>query len=162
MMKEIMKVGRFSAVRVRRWCQVQGLVAWNVSFILTKTVLRHLLRWITPFITNITLSLWQALHMLKEVDGHCLVLTFHEDTDYSEYLYCDICEKQRSPYTWFYHCAICDNSAHLHCVVGDHPFIKRGMTFIESHHPHVLVFVEKHCLDLAVECSDAECKYIIH
>ncbi|MBA0665319.1 hypothetical protein Goklo_005181, partial [Gossypium klotzschianum] len=80
---------------------------------------------------------------LQEVDGHCLVFTFHEDTDYSEYLYCDICEKQRSPYTWFYHCAICDNSAHLHCVVGDHPFIKRGMTFIESHHPHVLVFVEK-------------------
>ncbi|MBA0870129.1 hypothetical protein Goshw_008161, partial [Gossypium schwendimanii] len=111
---------------------------------------------------------------LQEVDGHCLVLTFHEDTDYSEYLYCDICEKQRSPCTWFYHCVICDNSAHLHCVVGDHPFIKRGMTFIESDHPQVLVFVEKvydyprccncgqHCLDLAIECSDAECKYIIH
>ncbi|KAG4181229.1 hypothetical protein ERO13_A10G214000v2 [Gossypium hirsutum] len=109
-----------------------------------------------------------------KVDRHYLVLTFHEDTDYSEYLYCDICEEQRSPYTWFYHCAICDNSAHLHCVVGDHPFIKRGMTFIDSDHPHVLVFVEKvydyprccncgqHCLDLAVECSDAECKYIIH
>lgn len=123
------------------------------------------------------LLFWVQIHYpcdcaLQEVDGHCLVLTFHEDTDYSEYLYCDICEKQRSPYTRFYHCAICDNSAHLHCVVGDHPFIKRGMTFIESHHPHVLVFVEKvcdytrccncgqHCLDLAVECSDSECKYI--
>ncbi|KAL4386471.1 hypothetical protein GQ457_09G029300 [Hibiscus cannabinus] len=109
-------------------------------------------------------------------DRHGLVLAYHEDNDYSEYHYCDICEGERSPYTWFYHCAICDNSAHLSCAFGDFPFIKRGIriSFVEIDHPHTLVFVQKvyhypeccrcgqRCFDLAVECSDAGCKYILH
>ncbi|XP_017617496.2 uncharacterized protein LOC108461995 [Gossypium arboreum] len=108
-------------------------------------------------------------------DRHCLILTYHEDNDYSQYHYCDICENERNPNTWFYHCPICDNSAHFSCVSRDDDlFLKRGIKIKESDHPHTLMFVEKvydypkchkcghHCMDLALECLDAECKYIIH
>ncbi|MFQ6655432.1 hypothetical protein Gotur_025988 [Gossypium turneri] len=107
-------------------------------------------------------------------DRHCLILTYHEDNDYSQHHYCDVCEKERSPNTWFYHCPICDNSAHLSCVLRDDQFLKRGIKIRESDHPHTLMFVEKvydypechkcghRCMDLALECLDAECKYIIH
>ncbi|KAL1079855.1 hypothetical protein V6Z11_D10G247400 [Gossypium hirsutum] len=108
-----------------------------------------------------------------EGDKHFLTLRYHEDNDYSEYHYCDICEEKRSPNTWFYHCAICDNSAHLHCVLGDYPFIKRGRTFITKDHQHTLISVQKAhhpkcckcgepCFDLALECLEEECKYISH
>ncbi|KAB2010658.1 hypothetical protein ES319_D10G256100v1 [Gossypium barbadense] len=107
-------------------------------------------------------------------DRHCLILTYHEDNDYSQYHYCDVCEKERSPNTWFYHCPICDNSAHLSCVLRGSQFLKRGIKIKESDHPHTLMIVEKvydypechkcghRCMDLALECLDAECKYIIH
>ncbi|XP_022748000.1 uncharacterized protein LOC111297610 [Durio zibethinus] len=108
-------------------------------------------------------------------DEHFLTLTNHEDNDYSEYHYCDICEEKRSPSNWFYYCAICDKSAHPKCVLGDHPFVKRGSSiFIESEHPHSLVFVQKvypypecckcgqPCLGLALECAETRCNYIVH
>ncbi|KAG8480352.1 hypothetical protein CXB51_024541 [Gossypium anomalum] len=107
-------------------------------------------------------------------DRHCLILTYHEDNDYSQYHYCDVCEKERNPNTWFYHCPICDNSAHYFCVFRNIPFLKRGSEIKESDHPHALMFVEKvydypechkcghRCMDLALECLDVECKYIIH
>ncbi|KAE8717998.1 putative Cysteine/Histidine-rich C1 domain family protein [Hibiscus syriacus] len=107
-------------------------------------------------------------------DRHRLVLTYHEDNGYSEYLYCDICEEERSTNTWFYYCEICDNSAHHQCILPDYWFIKRGITFREIDHPPSLEFVQKvydypescicgkHCLGLAVECSDVACKYIIN
>ncbi|KAB2063692.1 hypothetical protein ES319_A10G234200v1, partial [Gossypium barbadense] len=108
-------------------------------------------------------------------DRHCLILTYHEDNDYSQYHYCDVCEKERNLNTWFYHCPICDNSAHCSFVLRDNDlFLKRGSKIKESDHPHTLMFVEKdydypechecgdRCMDLALECLDAECKYIIH
>ncbi|XP_022748004.1 uncharacterized protein LOC111297614 [Durio zibethinus] len=108
-------------------------------------------------------------------DEHILTLTCNEDNDYSEYHYCDICEEERSPNNWFYYCAVCDNKAHPKCVLGDHPYVKRGTNvFIESEHPHSLVFVQKvypypecckcgqPCLDLALECGETRCTYIVH
>ncbi|TYI07910.1 hypothetical protein ES332_A10G259300v1 [Gossypium tomentosum] len=107
-------------------------------------------------------------------DRHGLILTYHEDNDYSQYHYCDVCEKERNLNTWFYHCPICDNSAHFSCVLRDDRFVKRRSKIKESDHPHILMFVEKvydypechkcgdRCMDLALECLDAECKYIIH
>ncbi|XP_022748002.1 uncharacterized protein LOC111297612 [Durio zibethinus] len=108
-------------------------------------------------------------------DEHFLTLTYHEDNDYPEYHYCDICEEERCPSYWFYYCAICDKSAHPKCVLGDHPFVKRGTSiFIESGHPHSLVLVPKvypypecckcgePCLDLALECAETRCNYIVH
>ncbi|EOY18287.1 Cysteine/Histidine-rich C1 domain family protein, putative [Theobroma cacao] len=108
-------------------------------------------------------------------DEHHLTLTYHEDNDYSEYHYCDICEELRNPNIWFYFCAICDKSAHINCVVGDYPFIKLGRKIsIEADHPHSLVLVQKvylypecskcgqPCSDLALQCADTRCNFIIH
>ncbi|XP_052478124.1 uncharacterized protein LOC128033842 isoform X2 [Gossypium raimondii] len=64
--------------------------------------------------------------------------------------------------------------AHLSCILRGEPFLKRGIKIKESDHPHTLMIVEKvydypechkcghRCMDLALECLDAECKYIIH
>ncbi|OMO49722.1 Zinc finger, PHD-type [Corchorus olitorius] len=122
-----------------------------------------------------------AIHFPEVVahqcDQHYLKLTYHEDNDYSEYLYCDICEERRNPNNWFYHCAICNTSSHHQCVLKfDTNFIKRGTKiFVESVHAHPLVFKQKvydypepcskcgqRCLDLALECLEASCTYIIH
>ncbi|OMO96988.1 Zinc finger, PHD-type [Corchorus olitorius] len=111
-------------------------------------------------------------------DEYRLKLTYHEENDYSEYLYCDICEEKRDPNNWFYHCATCDTSAHLVCILKDLPFVKRGSRlFNERIHPQTLVFMQREayqcpaeictlcgqpCLDLALVCSVAGCNYIRH
>ncbi|XWS07804.1 hypothetical protein CRYUN_Cryun41cG0022300 [Craigia yunnanensis] len=107
-------------------------------------------------------------------DEHFLTLTYHDDNDNPDCHYCDICEGERCPNNWFYHCAICDNSAHPKCVVGNFPFLMLGSIFVESDHPHSLVFVQNRrpypecckcgqpCSDLALECSKTKCKYITH
>ncbi|XVF83595.1 hypothetical protein PTKIN_Ptkin16aG0501900 [Pterospermum kingtungense] len=108
-------------------------------------------------------------------DEHLLTLTYHEDNDYSKYHYCDICEEKRNLNIWFYHCAICDTSAHPKCVLGDFPFVQPGIKLISKEHPHPLVLVKKDydypeccklcgksCLDLAVECTEAKCNYVTH
>ncbi|KAB2039610.1 hypothetical protein ES319_D02G022400v1 [Gossypium barbadense] len=107
-------------------------------------------------------------------DEHLLSLTDHDDNNYSESHYCDICEESRDPNRWFYHCAICNTSAHVNCVLGKYTFLKLGSIFEETDHPHPLTIVKKKyyypdcdkcgkpCEDLALECSKSECKYIVH
>ncbi|XP_022748047.1 uncharacterized protein LOC111297663 [Durio zibethinus] len=90
-------------------------------------------------------------------DKHLLKLKFHDENDDPEQHCCDICEGKRDPNHWFYHCAICDNSAHPKCALGKYPFIKMkiGTTFSSRHCPysrHSLIFVET----LADTCSDCE------
>ncbi|XP_022748046.1 uncharacterized protein LOC111297662 [Durio zibethinus] len=45
-------------------------------------------------------------------DKHMLNLKFHDENHDPEQYDCDICEVKRDPNHWFYHCVICDNSAH--------------------------------------------------
>ncbi|XWS07802.1 hypothetical protein CRYUN_Cryun41cG0022100 [Craigia yunnanensis] len=110
---------------------------------------------------------------LHKCDEHPLKLTYHDDNDYVQYHYCDICEKSRNPNHWFYHCAICDTTVHPKCVLGKYTFIKPGSRYNEGDHPHrPLIFVQKGysechkcgkpCLDLALECAKTGCKYIVH
>lgn len=109
-------------------------------------------------------------------DKHILQLTYRDDNDYPESHYCDICEEQRDPNRWFYHCATCDTSAHINCVLGRYPYIKLGKYVMYENaglHPHPLVFVKKTyyypecdkctkpCEDLALECAYC-CNYIVH
>ncbi|TYI07883.1 hypothetical protein ES332_A10G256900v1 [Gossypium tomentosum] len=74
-----------------------------------------------------------------KADEHCLVLTYTEDNDHSEHPYCDICERGRTPHTWFYHCANCGTAVHIPCALGD-------QTMPSSTH----------------SIGDAESKYTIH
>ncbi|TYI38275.1 hypothetical protein ES332_A02G014800v1 [Gossypium tomentosum] len=107
-------------------------------------------------------------------DEHLLSLTDHDDNSYSKSHHCDICEKSQDPNRWFYHCAICDTSAHVDCVLGKYPFLKLGSIYEETGHPHPLTIVKKKyyypdydkcskpCEGVALECSKSECKYIVH
>ncbi|TYI91774.1 hypothetical protein E1A91_D02G017500v1 [Gossypium mustelinum] len=107
-------------------------------------------------------------------DEHLLSLTDHDDNSYSKNHHCDICEESRRPNCWFYHCAKCDTSAHVGCILGKYPFLKLGSIYEEIGHPHPLTIVKKKyyypdcdecgklCEDVALECSKSECKYIVH
>ncbi|XP_040947547.1 uncharacterized protein [Gossypium hirsutum] len=107
-------------------------------------------------------------------DEHLLSLTDHDDNSYSKSHHCDICEKSQDLNRWFYHCAICDTSAHVDCVLGKYPFLKLGSIYEETGHPHPLTIVKKKyyypdydkcskpCEGVALECSKLECKYIVH
>ncbi|XVF37817.1 hypothetical protein REPUB_Repub20aG0043500 [Reevesia pubescens] len=107
-------------------------------------------------------------------DEHILALTYHDNNNYSESHYCDICEERRDPNHWFYFCVSCNNSAHINCVLGKYPFIKLGGIFKDEDHPHPLTFVKKMyyypecikcgkpCQDLALECAESGCNYIVH
>ncbi|XVF54929.1 hypothetical protein PTKIN_Ptkin05aG0220100 [Pterospermum kingtungense] len=110
-------------------------------------------------------------------DPHFLKLTFH---DQSKDAVCDICEEERDPNFWFYHCAVCDNSAHLKCALGKYPFIKpkigttwrRDVWSFAHEHYHHLIFVKTFydtcdkcggpCQDVALRCKYPECNYISH
>ncbi|XP_052483863.1 uncharacterized protein LOC105796405 isoform X2 [Gossypium raimondii] len=107
-------------------------------------------------------------------DQHLLSLAYGDDNSYSESHFCDVCEESRDPNLWFYHCATCDTSAHVNCVLGEHPFIKLGsiVEVYEDTHEHPLTVVKKvyyypncsdcgkPCLDLALECTG--CNFIVH
>ncbi|PPR99143.1 hypothetical protein GOBAR_AA21515 [Gossypium barbadense] len=108
-------------------------------------------------------------------DEHPLMLTYGEDNIYSQYHYCDMCEKRRNPSRWFYHCAICDNSVHKDCVIDAYSYMKLGKTYTAKDHPHPLTFTrklydyppechicEEHCKDLSAECLENGCNYIVH
>ncbi|TYI38300.1 hypothetical protein ES332_A02G016700v1, partial [Gossypium tomentosum] len=107
-------------------------------------------------------------------DEHLLSLTYHDDNSYSESYFCDICEERQDPNLWFYHCATCDTSAHVNCVIDEQRFFKLG-SIIEGRkdiheHPVTIVkkiyyypncsYYDKPCLDLVLECT--ECNFIIH
>ncbi|GLU11030.1 hypothetical protein SLE2022_278020 [Rubroshorea leprosula] len=107
-------------------------------------------------------------------DDHALQLTYHDDHDLSQ-CHCDICEEYRDPKQWFYHCADCDVSAHLNCVLRQSPFVKLGKPFrIDDHeHPVTLVKIDfyppkcnecgKPCRDdLSIQCPEPDCTYIFH
>ncbi|MBA0827574.1 hypothetical protein Goarm_012346, partial [Gossypium armourianum] len=76
---------------------------------------------------------------------HLLSLVYGDDNNYSESHFCDVCEESRDPNLWFYHCATCDTSAHVDCVLGRDPFIKLGSIFepFEEVHEHLLIVVKK-------------------
>ncbi|XP_040942086.1 uncharacterized protein [Gossypium hirsutum] len=107
-------------------------------------------------------------------DEHLLILTYDKINDYVKYHYCDICEKERDPKLWFYHCKTCDTSAHVDCVLGKYSFIRLGSTYNEGNHEHPLTFVKKihyypecvecgmPCEDLSLECAEPRCNYIAH
>ncbi|XVF83484.1 hypothetical protein PTKIN_Ptkin16aG0491600 [Pterospermum kingtungense] len=107
-------------------------------------------------------------------DEHPYKLTYHDDKNFSKSHYCDICEGKRNPNHWFYHCEICDNSAHPKCALGKYSFIKPGSVCkLGDHHAHPLTFFRKYdyipeclkcgklCLDLALECT-LGCSYVVH
>ncbi|KAG4109775.1 hypothetical protein ERO13_D13G007300v2 [Gossypium hirsutum] len=107
-------------------------------------------------------------------DQHILALTYDKVNDYAKYHYCDICEKERDPKHWFYHCETCDTSVHVDCVLGKYSFIKLGSTYNKGNHEHPLTFVKKihyypecvecnkPCEDLSLECAEQGCNYIAH
>ncbi|KAM7500104.1 hypothetical protein LguiA_024518 [Lonicera macranthoides] len=77
-------------------------------------------------------------------DEHYYILTYKPVKDHSHEYYCDLCEGELNPKTWFYHCVHCDRSIHIKCL---RPFygsanIKYGAgrsLEIESHqHPLAL------------------------
>ncbi|XVF62916.1 hypothetical protein PTKIN_Ptkin09bG0047100 [Pterospermum kingtungense] len=132
---------------------------------------------LSSLIVNMKDSAMLALPLTSrhKCDEHPLALTYHESNDYSKYHRCDICEEKRDPKFWFYHCATCDTSAHPRCVLGRYPFIKAGSVYKEKDHPHPLIFVRKAnnypaacrkccepCQDLALECPESTCNYIVH
>ncbi|EOY19150.1 Cysteine/Histidine-rich C1 domain family protein, putative [Theobroma cacao] len=109
-------------------------------------------------------------------DKHFLKLGFHEEHDDPEQYYCDICEEKRNPNYWFYHCTVCNNSAHPKCALGRYPYmkIKIGITFPYQHHRHYhpLISVKKSygtcsychqlCQDVALECTVCTPNLTIH
>ncbi|XP_017976577.1 PREDICTED: uncharacterized protein LOC18600247 [Theobroma cacao] len=106
-------------------------------------------------------------------DQHPLILTYHDSNDALSNCYCDICEEERDSNRWFYRCAICNTSVHPKCVLEKYQFIKLG-SYYRDEHPHLLTFVQKiyyypkcfkcdkPCLDLALECIEFGCKYVVH
>ncbi|GKU97513.1 hypothetical protein SLEP1_g10656 [Rubroshorea leprosula] len=111
----------------------------------------------------------------KYDDNHSLVLTSRDDHHRSQ-CYCDICEEDRDPNHWFYHCADCDVSAHPNCVLWGSPYVKLGKPFrYAGHHQHPVSLVKidfnppkcnscnKPCRDrLAIQCTESDCNYIVH
>ncbi|KAG4210134.1 hypothetical protein ERO13_A02G025702v2 [Gossypium hirsutum] len=105
-------------------------------------------------------------------DRHPLTLTYSYDSEPSR-LHCDLCEKKREPYHWFYYCADCDNSLHLNCAVEDLPYMKLGNK-LEFYHPHPVTVVKniwncppcKVCGELcngqALKCKEFECNFTVH
>ncbi|KAG7599173.1 DC1 [Arabidopsis suecica] len=51
------------------------------------------------------------------VDDHFISLCYGEDA--SGKYWCDICEKETDPNTWFYTCKDCGVTLHIDCVLGD-------------------------------------------
>ncbi|GKU97265.1 hypothetical protein SLEP1_g10434 [Rubroshorea leprosula] len=107
-------------------------------------------------------------------DNHALKLTFRDDHDLSQCC-CDICEEDRDPKHWFYHCSDCNVFAHLDCVLRESPFVNLWKPFqIDDHeHPVTLVkidfdppecnFCGEPCSDdLSIQCKEPDCTYIIH
>ncbi|MBA0797438.1 hypothetical protein Gohar_008141, partial [Gossypium harknessii] len=78
-------------------------------------------------------------------DERLLSLTYHDNNSYSESHFCDICEERRDPNLWFYHCATCDTSVHVDCVLGRYPFIKFGniIKVRKDIHEHPTTVVKK-------------------
>lgn len=65
-------------------------------------------------------------HMVKhKYDKHHLSLCYGENPS-GEY-WCEICEKRIDPHKWFYTCEECSSTLHIHCVLGETPYIRCGL-----------------------------------
>ncbi|KAL9336232.1 hypothetical protein Peur_070720 [Populus x canadensis] len=109
-----------------------------------------------------------------EYDDHPLFLTYINANDYQPS--CIICEEDRDPKLWFYRCEKCDFDAHPECALGKYPYVKPGGVQTYPKHPHPLALVIKTedyrpqacdscgepCDDLALECTDPNCSFIVH
>nr|TKR84156.1 hypothetical protein D5086_0000261890 [Populus alba] len=107
-----------------------------------------------------------------EYDDHPLFLTYINENDYQPS--CIICEKDRDPKLWFYRCEQCDFDAHPECALGKYPYFNAGGVGTCPNHPHPLALVVKTedyaacdtcgepCDDLALECTDPNCSFIVH
>uniref|UniRef100_A0A2K1R6B9 Phorbol-ester/DAG-type domain-containing protein n=1 Tax=Populus trichocarpa TaxID=3694 RepID=A0A2K1R6B9_POPTR len=109
-----------------------------------------------------------------EYDDHPLFLTYINANDYQPS--CIICEKDRDPKLWFYRCEECDFDAHPECALGKYPYVKPGGVHTYPKHPHPIALVDKTedyrpqacdtcgepCDDLALECTDPNCSFIVH
>ncbi|XP_010514454.1 PREDICTED: uncharacterized protein LOC104790404 [Camelina sativa] len=61
---------------------------------------------------------------LPRYDDHPLTLCFGEKA--SGKYWCDICERETNPKTWFYTCKHCRVTLHVLCVLGDIRYAKAG------------------------------------
>ncbi|OMO90802.1 C1-like protein [Corchorus olitorius] len=87
-----------------------------------------------------------------------LMITYNctqESKSEQAYSLCEICETKRDPKHWYYHCAICDTSAHPNCVLGQHPFIKTETPYYWDHckNRHRLSFARKKIYECPPQCS---------
>ncbi|AEE78040.1 putative protein [Arabidopsis thaliana] len=69
--------------------------------------------------------------MLPRYDDHPLTLCYGEEKASGKY-WCDICERETNPETWFYTCNDCGVTLHTFCVLGDIRNAKAGGSF--RHH----------------------------
>ncbi|EOA12671.1 hypothetical protein CARUB_v10027809mg [Capsella rubella] len=63
------------------------------------------------------------------VDDHFLSLCYGENARSGKY-WCDICEKETDPKTWFYTCKDCGVTLHINCVLGDFRGLEPKRRFI--------------------------------
>ncbi|KAF3590381.1 hypothetical protein DY000_02025453 [Brassica cretica] len=73
-------------------------------------------------------------------DDHPLTLCYGEEATSGKY-WCDICESETNPKTWFYTCYDCGVTLHVFCVLGDISSIT--MPLIHGSHPHPLLYLEE-------------------
>ncbi|KAG7563785.1 DC1 [Arabidopsis suecica] len=62
---------------------------------------------------------------LPRYDDHPLTLCYGDEKASGKY-WCDICERETNPKTWFYTCKDCGVTLHIFCVVGDIRYAKDG------------------------------------
>ncbi|KAG7558983.1 Protein kinase C-like phorbol ester/diacylglycerol-binding domain [Arabidopsis thaliana x Arabidopsis arenosa] len=60
---------------------------------------------------------------LPRYDDHPLTLCYGDEKASGKY-WCDICERETNPKTWFYTCKDCGITLHVFCVVGDIRYAK--------------------------------------
>ncbi|KAJ0677225.1 putative chromatin regulator PHD family [Helianthus annuus] len=92
-------------------------------------------------------------------DKHPLNLRYEPAENHTSKYFCEICEDEFTPWEWFYHCNICDQSMHAACVplilqceqntyadnrkcVYEFLNVKFGGTLEIKDHPHRLAFVQ--------------------
>ncbi|KAL0658108.1 hypothetical protein Bca4012_078693 [Brassica carinata] len=62
---------------------------------------------------------------LPRYNDHPLTLCYGDENASGKY-WCDICERETDPETWFYTCNDCGVTLHVFCVVGDLRYAKPG------------------------------------
>lgn len=73
-----------------------------------------------------TLPLTVRLH---RYDDHPLTLCYSENVEKASGKYwCDICERETNPQSWFYTCEHCGVTLHVLCVLGDLRYASPGGT----------------------------------